>query len=138
MGFIHAYNAGFGFVQDEKNNWDFSWSHKFDRSPREILESQAYHRYEVLARFSRILTKYVTLNLSGTRRHDEYTKAHPLFPDRQRSDIGLLGSLGFSFKVTPKVLFDISGSYIDNKSNIPQNTYLVKQLNMTLTVLFGG
>lgn len=137
FGFVSAYNFGVGFLKDEKNNWDFSFSHKFDKSPRDGKLAQAYHRYELSARYTRVLTGTVSFNVTGTRRHDEYTVIHDVVGDRQRSDLGRIVSGGFNFKVTPTVLFDIIGSYADNDSNIDNNTYMTKQLTFTLTSLFG-
>lgn len=137
FGFANSFDAGLSFLQNEKNNWDFSWVQKFDKSPREGKVAQSYYRYELIARFSRVLTNRVTFNLTGTRRHDEYGVVHDVYMDRQRSDLTRIATAGFSIKVTPKVIFDFAGAYTDNDSNIPNNTYLSKQLYMTLTALFG-
>ncbi len=137
FGFVHSYNFGASFLQNAKNNWDFSWTHKFDKTPVEGTFASGYNRYELAGRFTRILTSRLNLNLSGVRRHDEYTSPSALSPSgAQRSDIALIGSAGLTFKLTPKILLDCSTSYSDNESNIPNNTYIVKQLIFTLTALF--
>ncbi|SCA63060.1 hypothetical protein SCG7109_AH_00280 [Chlamydiales bacterium SCGC AG-110-M15] len=143
LGFVHVYTGGMSFRQDEKNTWDISWTHKFDKSPREGNEGNAYNRYDIVTKYTRVLNPRVNFNLSFTRRHDEYTSSlltTPVDPGTnvrpQRSDLMLSGTGGFTIKLTPKVFFDISGTYTDNNSNIDVSTYMIRQLAMTLTAIY--
>lgn len=136
FGFNSTWDLGLAFIQDEANNWDLSYSQKFDKSPRDGLIAQSYNRHEVSLKYTRVLTARLMLNLSFNRRQDEY-RTEDLILLKKRSDLARLGSLGVTFKITPTMLFDVSGSYTDNNSNIPQNTYMVKQAVISFTSLFG-
>lgn len=137
FGFVNSYNLGVSFLKDDKNSWNTSWTQKFDKSPRDLKVASSYYRYELALGYTRVLTDRLSLTLKGTRRHDEYAVIHDVFTDRQRSDITRIGNLALNFKLTPTLLFDIAGTYTDNDSNIPNNTYITKQGVLTLTALFG-
>ncbi len=137
FGFVHSYTFGMSFMKDPKNTWDFSWLHKFDNSPRDGNVGLEYTRYKVAPSYTRVLNNFINLNLSGVRRHDEYTSPAVGQPDgRQRSDLGMIGTVGFTWKVNPKLLFDIASTFTDNESNVNASTYLVKQLSLTVTSIF--
>lgn len=136
FGFNSAWDLGCAFLQDESNSWDLGFAQKFDKSPRDGLVAQSYHRNELNLRYTRVLAERWMLNISATRRQDDY-RTEDLFLWIKRSDMARIGSVGITFKITPKILFDVGGSYTDNDSNIPQNTYMVKQATISLTALFG-
>lgn len=137
FGFVNSYNVGFSYLQSAKDNWDFGFSQRFDKSPRDGDVAQSYYRYEVVGRYMRVLTDRFSLNVTGTRRRDKYNQIDKVYTDRSRSDLTRIASIGLNIKLKPTLLLDLAGNYTDNDSNIPNNTYITKQFLLTLTALFG-